>query len=148
MKTDVEGGTPTGALKQPSGARDPVRGSTIKWSAPLDCSVRRTRVEENRLAGIRASDRAAARASRCQQRSGHVQRRDLVRRAELLRNDPMRCLQPRRILSEISVHMIGGGQASDFGGGARPNKALEPTPTSVTSPADAGAAPAAVVAHL
>ncbi len=30
----------------------------------------------------------------------------------------------------------------------RPNKALEPTPTSVTSPAFAGAAPAAVVAHL
>jgi hypothetical protein len=30
----------------------------------------------------------------------------------------------------------------------RPNKAPEPTPTSVTSPADAGAAPAAVVAHL
>jgi hypothetical protein len=30
----------------------------------------------------------------------------------------------------------------------RPNKALEPTPTSVTSPAGAGAAPTAVVAHL
>lgn len=30
----------------------------------------------------------------------------------------------------------------------KPNKALEPTPTSVTSPASAGAAPAAVAAHL
>ena len=29
-----------------------------------------------------------------------------------------------------------------------PNKALEPTPTAVTDPADAGSAPAAVVAHL
>jgi hypothetical protein len=30
----------------------------------------------------------------------------------------------------------------------KPNTALEPTPTSVTPPADAGVAPAAVVAHL
>jgi hypothetical protein len=43
----------------------------------------------------------------------------------------------------LSIKMANGGSPQKMA-----NKALEPTPTSVTPPADAGVAPAAVVAHL
>ena len=125
MTTNIEGSMPMAVMKQPS-------------AEPLDCSVWQMRVEEKRFVGARVSDRAAAPMSRCHQRAVHVQRRDLVRQAKLLRKFSMRGLHPRKLF----------GQASDFAHSEWPNKAPEPTPGPVTGHAVACPAPVPVVAHL
>ena len=81
MRRKSESSTPAKVLKQTS-------------AEPLACSVRQAcalRVSR----GFRSSARAAARSSRCQQRSGGVQRRDLVRHSRPVQPSCFRSLLPR-----------------------------------------------------
>jgi hypothetical protein len=113
---------------------------------PLACSVRQMKVVSNRVGDRRSGVRAAA--SRRGDSSDRFleQRRDLERRAWPLRKLRLRCLlgpsirvaRPRSSLV-ATVRLRAPSE---------PNKAPEPTTTAVTSPAVAGDATAAVVAHL
>jgi len=63
---------------------------------PLACSVRLAKVR-HAFRGFRSSDRAAARTSRCQQRSVRMQRHALVRQSNLKGLRPVRSLLPRSV---------------------------------------------------
>ena len=81
MRMKAESNTPAKILKQTS-------------AEPLVCSLAQIIIQESPR-GSRHSDRAAARTSRCQQRTVNRQRRDLVRHSNLEGLRAVRSLLPR-----------------------------------------------------
>ena len=122
-----------------------------KSAEPLLCTGRQMRVMKRSIRGNLSSARSAAIArGASSERRACKQHSELVRHANALKeNFAMRGLHPRRRASMAFERSGGYISLSVFAPrGKRPNKALEPTPGSVTPRAGARVAPAPVVAHL
>ena len=128
MSSAEEGMPVRGPGKQPSSAPLCEVSRRSQGGALLDCAVRRMSIFKRKIRGVRSSARDPARQQKKSFPAWAVQRRELVRHANALKeNRPMRQLHPRKRTPEVSVRVLRFLRSSVFPPQKKPNKALEPT---------------------